>query len=547
MEGTLVDAFSAAAEQGTARVVFHLRDGEQEMSIEEILERGFGGARRLAELGVEPGDRVAVLGPNRPEWLVWAVAVWFAGATLVPVQIPLRRRDTAAFTEQLNVLFNGARCDVVIADPALVRFVPGGRGVPWSIDGLRADEALYSPLGDEIAVLQFTSGSTSRPKGVKLPHTAIMAQLRALGQTMAEDSDGSGVLWAPFFHDLGLFGCLLCPIMLGGTARHLPTELFARAPDEWLRLCSSHQATITVGPSSAWSVALGTVLRRGEQLDLSSLRLCYLAAEPIDPEVAEALLSSSARFGLDRNSLAGTYGMAETVLAVTATPRGQGLRFEPADIDTLAAQGQVEASPGGRIRQLVSSGVPLDGMELRIAGAAGPAPDRELGEIWVRGPSLMQGYDGAGVADPFVQDGWLPTGDIGFCLDGDLFVTGRMKDSLIVHGHKYHAEDFEWAAERVAGVRRGRAVAFPRKGSEDVVVVIEPEVFEDPGTLAPRARAAIGNAIGIVPAELLVVARGSILMTTSGKPRRRAMQEAHVRNELRALSPRFEQPAQDSS
>jgi fatty-acyl-CoA synthase len=541
MEETLVAGLRAAADEGTARIVFHLADGEREMGIEEVVECGFGGARRLAELGVQPGDRVAVLGPNRPEWLVWAVAVWCVGATLVPVALPLRRRDTAAFAEQLRVLLDGARCRLVMADPDLLRFVPVDRGREWSIDGLRASETDHRPVGEDIAVLQFTSGSTARPKGVRLSHRAIMAQLRALGRTMGESSDGSGVVWAPFFHDLGLFGCLLSPIMLGGTGRHLPTELFARAPDEWLRLCSVHRPTTTVAPSSAWSVALRTVLRRGETLDLSSLRRCYFAAERVDPDVVDGLLASAARFGLDPSSLAGTYGMAETVLAVTATPPGAGLRFEPVDIGHLAANGHAEAAPGGRIRQIVSSGVPLEEMELRIVGADGPAPDRQLGEIWVRGRSLMQGYDGAdGEADPFVGDGWLATGDTGFCLDGELFVTGRMKDIVIVLGHNYHPEDFEWAAERVPGVRRGRAVAFAREDSEDVVVVIEPEASEDPGTLGPRVRAAIGNAIGVTPADVLVVGRGSILKTSSGKPRRRAMKEAYASSELRTLSPRPE-------
>jgi acyl-CoA synthetase (AMP-forming)/AMP-acid ligase II len=332
--------------------------------------------------------------------------------------------------------------------------------------------------------------------------------------------------------------------MLGGTGRHLPTEIFARAPDEWLRLCSVHRATITVGPSSAWSVALRTVLRRGETLDLSSLRRCYFAAESIDPEVVEGLLESSARFGLDPKSLAGTYGMAETVLAVTATPRDRRLRFEPVDIDTLAARGYAEASSNGRVRHIVSSGPTLDEMELRIGGASGQAPDRQLGEIWVRGASLMQGYDGAGAeADPFVDEGWLPTGDTGFCLDGELFVTGRVKDVVIVLGHTYHPEDFEWAAERVSGVRRGRAVAFTREGSEEVVVVIEPETFEDPETLGSRVRVAVGNAVGVTPAEVLVVGRGNVLMTTSGKRRRRAMKEAYVNDELRALSRRPETTA----
>jgi fatty-acyl-CoA synthase len=534
-EETLVAALLAAAEQGTARVVFHLADGERELGIEEIVDRACAGARRLGELDVAPGDRVAILGPNRPEWLVWAAASWFAGATVVPVQIPLRRRDPAAFTEQLRFLIDAAGCRVVMSDPDLLRYLPEDQSIAWGIEDLPSAQGGCRPAPDDIAVLQFTSGSTARPKGVRLSHRAVMAQIRALGQTMGESSDGSGVLWAPFFHDLGLFGCLLSPIILGGTGRHLPTELFARAPDEWLRLCSVHRPSITVGPSSAWSVALRTVLRRGETLDLSALRRCYFAAEGIDADVVQGLLESSSRFGLDRGSLAGTYGMAETVLAVTATPRGQGLRFEPVDIETLARGGSAAARADGHIRHVVSSGVPLDGMEFRIAGSSGPAQDREPGEIWVRGASMMDGYEGAG--DPFVADGWLPTGDNGFVLDGELFVTGRIKDIVIVLGHNYHPEDFEWAAERVPGVRHGRAVAFGRSGSEDVVVVIEPEAFEDPGALGPRVRTAVGNAVGVAPAEVVVAGRGTVLRTTSGKPRRQAMKEAYARGELRILSP----------
>jgi fatty-acyl-CoA synthase len=538
---TLNATLEAAVATGTARVVFHLREGERSLGIDEVLDFGSRAARRLRERGVGPGDRVAVLGPNRPEWLIWAVATWFAGATLVPVQIPLRRRDPAAFTAQLAHIIGASSARVVMADPDLMRFVPGDGGMSWGIDELptRSVDDQAGPTPDDIAVLQFTSGSSARPKGAQLPHRAVAAQLSALTRGMGGTAE-CGVAWAPFFHDLGLFGCLLAPIVMGATTHHLPTELFARAPDEWLRLCSVHRANITVAPSSSWSIALRTVLRRGESLDLSDLHHAYFAAEGIDPDVVEALLKASAGLGLDPASVAGTYGMAETVLAVTITPLGEGMRSEPIDIERLSRDGVATAGGArGRTRRIISSGSALEGMELRINGPDGPAADRRLGEIHVRGASMMQGYDdGSSPAPaPFLDDGWLQTGDTGFVADGELFVTGRIKDMVIVGGHNYHAEDFEWAAERVAGVRRGRAVAFGREDSEEVVVVVEPEDLEAFVTLGPQVRLGVGNAIGVVPTEVVVVERGSVLKTSSGKTRRLAMKAAHHAGELRHLGP----------
>jgi len=517
----------AVAAAGPGDFRFHLGGVPLSVSFEEILERAWRAARRLTARGVRPGDVVGIVGPNRPEWLVWAYGSWIAGAAVAPLHLPLRVRDPEALAERLRGLLDTAGCSTVLADPRLAGLLPEGVGVPWEERGTESGEEPVGPAPQSTAVVQFTSGSTARPKGVVVSHAAVIAQLRLLyGHYYREGVAQTTVGWVPFFHDLGLITTAIFPPYARSSVELLPTERFARDPVEWLRVIERTQALGTLAPSSAFGSAIRAAERAGERIDLSSLVVAHFAAEGVDPEVAQRMAEVGVRrFGLRPDALGSTYGLAEAVLGVSYSEMGAGMRIERVSLGELG-RGVARPAESGTTRRLVSCGKPV--MDVRIvAPDLSPLPERHVGEILVRGPSLASGYLGADVPNPFV-DGWLRTGDLGYLAGGELYVTGRAKDMVIAMGQNYYPEDFEWAAGRLPGVRAGRCVAFGESGTEKLVLMVEPsDANADHGELRRRVARGVAAAVGVSPGEVVVVPRGAVQKTTSGKLRRAAMREAH--------------------
>lgn len=521
-----------AAGQDTGEFRFHLEDGPVELSFSELLERATRGAHRLIARGVQPGDVVGVLGPNRPEWLVWAHAAWMAGAAVAPVQIPLRIREPTAFAQQLGAFATAAGCRVVMADPRLVPMLPDRLGVSWEETGEESNEEPRYPTAESTAVIQFTSGSTAAPKGVVITHGAMAAQLTLLyNHYYSDHSTQTTVSWVPFFHDLGLVGSVVFPAKARSTIELLPTEIFARDPAEWLRVVERTRGLGTLGPSSAFGSAIRAAERRGERIDLSSLIVAHFAAEGVDPEVAQRMGDVGVRdFGLRPDALGSTYGLAEAVLGVSYSPVGGGLKVDRVSLPTLTGEGIAEPASSGLTRQMVSCGVPV--MDLRIVDEdRRDLPERHVGEILLRGPSLLTHYMGRDAPDPFV-DGWLPTGDMGYVADSELYISGRTKDVVIITGQNYYPDDFEWAASRVDGVRPGRCVAFTRPGTEELVLLVEATEEDELGALQLAVRRGVSNAVGVLPNEIVVLPPGTIEKTTSGKLRRARMRSAYSEGKL---------------
>ena len=528
---TIPEALGRTAERGAGEYVFHLEDGAVRVPCAELAERAHVAARRLLALGVQPGDAVGVMGPNRPEWVVWAFAVWVAGAALVPVQVPLRIRDPHVFEEQLRRLVEAAACSRVLADPDLASMLPAGVAVPWEEAGEESAEQPQAPAADSPAVIQFTSGSTAAPRGALVTHAAVMAQMRILDE-LNRDGDRlrSSANWTPFFHDLGLFLNVLPAAVWGLTGHHLPTDRFAREPGEWLRLISRTRAAVTITPSAAFGRAIKAVAGAAERVDLSSLEAVRFAAEGTDPAVIRQSIDAAQKLGLGLEALGSSYGLAEAVLAVCYSSVGSGLALDRVSLDHLVEErGRATPAEVEPSRLLVGCGRPK--MELRIVGDEGDLPDRRIGEIFLRGPSLMEGYVGNSPEDPFV-DGWMRTGDLGYMRDGELFVTGRVKDMMIAFGHNYYPEDFEWAAARVDGVRPGRCVAFNLPDNEEVVVLVEAVDRDAGGALGKRVGRTVADAVGVAPSAVIVLAPGTVQKTTSGKLRRAAMRDAYVAGAL---------------
>lgn len=533
---TIPDALRACAAAEVGRFSFHLDEGVERVSSAELADRAETGARRLAALGVEPGDTVGLLGPNRPEWVVWAFATWLAGAVVVPIQIPLRVKDPDAFTEQIRNLVRTANCRRVLVDPRLTTVLSDDVAVPWDWDRDASGDAPAAPAPTDPAVIQFTSGSTASPRGALLTHTAVLAQMDILHRGYHRDGvePRSTLSWTPFFHDLGLFANVVQVATWGLESHHLPTERFARDPVEWLRLIGTTRVDVTVAPSSAFGSAVRAARRRGEQVDLSSLDAAFFAAEGVDPEVAGRVMDEARlHFRFPPEALGSTYGLAEAVMAVAYPIIGSGMRVDRVDLAELTSARVAAPASGGPSRLMVSCGPPAPTMDIRIAGPGGePLPERHVGQIMLRGRSLMTRYVGSDAPDPFVGD-WLATGDMGYLADGDLFPTGRVKDMVIAMGHNYYPDDFEWAAARVDGVRPGRCVAFSQPDTEQLVLLVEPSSANgDPSALARDVRRKVKDVVGVAPAEVIVVPAGTVEKTTSGKLRRSAMRDAYATGAL---------------
>lgn len=534
---TLPEALAAAGPTGRG-VVFHPREGEVRASYERLAEDAERRAGALERMGVGPGDRVALLGPNELPWAQWATAVWRLGATLVPLQFPLHVRDGRAFADRTRRLLEAAGCRAVIAHPRFLPLLPDRVAHDWTAEpDARGSIAAPGPRPEDPAVVQFTSGSTSFPKGVVLTHAAVTAGMGAHLEAMAIGTDDRIFAWLPLFHDNGLFGHLVVGLLARCESHFMTTERFARAPSLWFRVMSEHAITISSGPPSGWHAALRSVLRNPGGIDLSALRHGVVGAEAIGPAVVDDFLEHGPSLGLDPTALFGAYGLAEATLGVAMSP-GEGLLVDRVDAAALSEEGLAGPSRGsGPSKRVVSCGRPLPGMAVRVTGDGGPLPERRVGAIEVCSPSLMRGY--AGVPDedqPFTADGWLQTGDLGYIADGRLYVTGRSKDLLIVMGRNYAPEDLEWVAGRVAGVRLGAAVAFSSddvgRGEGDVLVAVEPMAGVAAADLARSVRNAILDQLGVPLAEVLVVAKGSIPRTTSGKLQRHAFRQAHARREV---------------
>lgn len=495
------------------------------LSPDHLNERASAAAAVLQSRGVAPGDRVGILGPNRAEWVEWAYGAWLAGAAVVPVQLPLRVPDAAAFAEKVSALVAAAGCSVVVTDPLFAHVLPPAMQIIWNAhEGRAGTDDLPTVSTESTAVIQFTSGSTAEPKGALISHRAVMAQLRALGTHVLPEDVYVG--WAPFFHDLGLMTYVVWSVLSGVPTHVLATEDFARDPASWLALIEQTRGTMSFAPQSAWAAAFRAARRRAASPDLSTLELAWFAAEPIDPRYLDGLPRLRQEFGLKERAVGSTYGLAEAVLGVTSTGHGDGLRVEAFDLDELGKGQAVQLRDGPK--RLVSSGRPLDGMRVRIAQEGQPVGEHRVGEIEVGSDSLLSGY-ATDHPNPVVE-GWLRTGDEGFLSEGELFVTGRLKDLVISMGVKFHPEDFEWAAGRLEQVRPGRAVAFSDQARERIILVCEPATGAD--ARATDIRRSVADAVGRAPDEVLLVPAGTIEKTTSGKLRRSSLRDRYANGEL---------------
>ncbi|HSS11534.1 MAG TPA: fatty acyl-AMP ligase [Acidimicrobiales bacterium] len=490
-----------------------------------------GVAAALQARGIQPGDHVALLGPtSRP--LVTAIqATWLAGATVVVLPLPMRLGSLDEFMAQTRARVQGADTALLVVDADLAAFLEPAPGDPPMVllpdlVGRADDLVLPKPDPDRLAILQFTSGSTAEPKGVMLADRHVLANLDgALEAARFEPDSDVIVSWLPLYHDMGLIGLLMIPMITGVDLILAGPQDFMAAPARWVEWISHYGGTATAGPNFSYALT-AKALRRLSGLDLSRWRIALNGAEPVDPTTVEAFCQAGAAHGLRPGAAFPAFGMAEVAIAGTFPEPGTGLRIDLVDhriLETERYAAPVRGGPGTRPLAFLGRAVP--GLELRICDPQGGAElrDREAGELQIRGTSVTPGYYNhpLATADAFA-DGWLRTGDLAYLVDGELVVCGRLKDVIIVGGRNVFPEDVERAVASVEGVRAGNVIAFGvegRKGKEAVVVVAEAKA-DDHRPVRQAVAVRVLEAVGVPAEEIVLVSPGSLPKTSSGKLQR---------------------------
>ena len=503
-------------------------------------------AAALQARDVGPGSHVALLGPTTRPFVTAVQATWLAGATVVVLPLPMRLASIEDFVAQTRRLIVHADAQIVVIDAQLSEFLDPQPGDPpiVSLDELRGTPGGYERPPDDpdaLAILQFTSGATADPKGVMVPHRCMTANLDAAVEAAGFDPDvDRAVSWLPLYHDMGLIGLLGAPMLHGFDLVLAAPQDFLAAPARWMEWMSEFGGTVTAGPNFAYALA-ARALRRLDRLDLSRWRLAANGAEPIDPNAVESFLAAGTPHGLDPGAAFCVFGMAEATLAVTFPTPGAGMRVDTIDQRVLETDRYAAPVDGdgadGNVRRLPRLGRPLRGLEMRVCDpATGQAMrNREVGEVELRGSSITPGYYANAQATADARRGdWFRTGDLGYVVDGELVVCGRIKDVIIVGGRNVFPEDVERAAESVDGVRAGNVIAFGtegRRGREAVVVVAETKT-DDAAPIRAAVAARVTDAVGVPPEDVVLVRPGTLPKTSSGKPQRSLCRRRYLGDEL---------------
>ena len=527
----LNEMLAAAGETDENLTFVDRKEQDQDVPMARIREHARSIAADLLSRGVQKGDRVALVLPTSPDFVECFFGVLCAGAVPVPLYPPVRLGRLDEYHRRTAAMLQAVDATMVVTDERIRRFL----GVAVQTAAPRLGCVTASTLGgpdateidvaaDDLALIQFSSGSTQDPKPVALTHANLLSNLASIDHyTTGEGTQNPvGVTWLPLYHDMGLIGNLMLAFYVPAPLVLLPPEMFLAVPGAWFRAISRHGATHTTAPNFAFGLCLKRIHDDElEGVDLSSWRICLTGAEAISSDVLRRFDERFGRWGFRARSLTPAYGMAEASLALTFKPAGESVRTIGLDAQRLARDGVIAVGT----KELVSVGRPVAGVDIEIRDDEGlPLPPGRVGHVHVRGPNIMAGYFArTDLTDQVMHGGWLHTGDVGFVHDDDLYLCGRHKDIVIVRGANHAPEEFEMALDGLPGVRTGCAVAvgFIPAGEDDEALAMLVETTSDASpTLAGDVASRIQERTHIRPAHVDLLAPGTLPRTSSGKLRR---------------------------
>jgi fatty-acyl-CoA synthase len=547
----------------------------------------FGGA--LQALGAKKGDRVALILPDNTDFVFAFLGALRAGVVPVPIYPPTGLGKLAGYLDNTLHIVAKSGAKLLLTSSEIKRMLGSIQArVPElekvvAVETIRASREELRPVKvelDDVCFLQFTSGSTSRPKGVVLTHANLAANVRSIMELGlgVRDSVDTGVSWLPLYHDMGLIGFVIAPLYHKNTITFLPPLLFLKRPARWLETITRHCGSVSFGPNFAYALCVKRI-RESEMagLDLSTWRVAGCGAEPIRAENLRAFADKFRAVGFSDRAFISCYGMAESTLAISFSRIGTGVQTDVVEGETLWTKGRAVhasvspgslpegpvASPGSPPEalplgnrtepvapqvapsqpsatvEIVQCGPAFEGHEVRAFAvdddeSARPLGDREVGELRLRGPSVMRGYfnDDELTREAF-PGGWMRTGDLGYLADGNVHICGRSKEVIIVNGRNYYPQDLEWEAGQVPGVRKGNVIAFgtmkPHNDRERVVIAFETGVV-DPAEqvrLKGEVRRSVQQALGLTVDDVVAVGTGVLPKTSSGKLQRTKTRELY--------------------
>ncbi|WP_240780541.1 MULTISPECIES: fatty acyl-AMP ligase [unclassified Escherichia] len=533
---TLVDALDYAALSNAGMNFYDRRSQlEDELEYHTLKVRAETGARRLLSLNLKKGDRVALIAETSSGFVEAFFACQYAGLVAVPLAIPMGVGQRDSWSTKLQGLLASCQPAAIITGDEWLPLVNAAThdnpelhvlSHAWFKALPEADVALQRPIPDDIAYLQYTSGSTRFPRGVIITHREVMANLRAISHDGIKLRPGDRcVSWLPFYHDMGLVGFLLTPVATQLSVDYLRTQDFAMRPLQWLKLISKNRGTVSVAPPFGYELCQRRVNEKDlAELDLSCWRVAGIGAEPISAEQLHQFSECFRQVNFDDKTFMPCYGLAENALAVSFSDEASGVVVNEVDRDILEYQGKA-VKPGVETRAVstfVNCGKALPEHGIEIRNEAGiPVAERVVGHICISGPSLMSGYFGDQASqDEITATGWLDTGDLGYLLDGYLYVTGRIKDLIIIRGRNIWPQDIEYIAEQEPEIHSGDAIAFVT-AQEKIILQIQCRISDAERrtqlihSLAARIQSEFG-----VTAAIDLLPPHSIPRTSSGKPAR---------------------------
>jgi fatty-acyl-CoA synthase len=491
---TLTEALDYAAEGITGCNFFDARGKLRDViSYSELRKRAQSEALRLLKLGLQKGDRVALIADTEADFIVLFFACRYAGLLPYAMPVPLNLGSHNIYVQQLAGLLTGGDAAIAIAPDDFIGFLQEAAegiqnirwvGTPQQLSELEmADVELLPNSEDEPAYIQFTSGSTRFPQGVVISERAIMSNLQGIVRSgLAVRQGDRCASWLPFYHDMGLVGFVLGPIVSQLSVDYMRTRDFAVRPLQWLRLISRNVCTIAFSPPFGFELCARRVREADlAELELSKWRIAGVGAEMIRPSILENFAKILAPSGFSPKAFLPCYGLAEASLAVSFSALGEELDVMHIDALALAERGVAVrvCSDSRKVNTIVNCGRALPDHEIKIVDEQGiEQPELRIGRVLVRGPSMMEGYlnDPEATNEVLSEDGWLDTGDLGYNFENNLYLSGRRKDIIIVNGRNIRAQDLEELAEDQPEVRMGDASAFGIYDTADqqtVVLVVE--------------------------------------------------------------------------
>lgn len=532
---TLTEALDYAA---TGETGFNYFDGRGRLltalSYADLRHQAVDLAKRLVAFAPK-NSRIGLAAVSAPEFAVLFMACQYAGLVPAPLPLPVTLGGRSSYERQLERMADTGDFFALFA-PASMEPIMSSALNDTATPVLTFEEVVALPKGDrlrpfgadDLCYIQYSSGSTSSPKGILGTQSSVSANSQGIirhGLQIVETDRATS--WLPLYHDMGLIGFLIAPMMSQLTVDYMSPTDFTRRPITWLQLISDQRSTMTYAPTFGYELCVRR-WREDRDLDLSCLRGAGIGGDMVRPEPLLEFAELFGPLGFSETAFTPSYGMAETTLAATFAPLGQGLLQHTIDMrryeTTSVAVAATDLTPEEDTRTFVACGVGLPGHEVEVRDADNNVLGEDrVGRICLKGPSLSPGYfrNSQATEAAFSRDGWLDTGDLGYWHDGQLIVTGRYKDLILYHGRNIWPQDIEWAAQAAAPHRCGRACAFSVGGAGDqktIMLLLECRT-RDPKLLA-EIEAAVSAAIRLevgVPVQLMLVPKSTMIITSSGK------------------------------